>query len=103
MINLPRGNGQTVLVVDDEVSILSITSQTLQAFGYRVLTARDGADALAIYVQHKDEIAVVLTDMMMPIMDGAGTVQALVRVNPAVKNHCSKWPCCEWRRIRTGD
>jgi CheY-like chemotaxis protein len=83
--NLPRGNGQTILVVDDEVSILSITSQTLQAFGYQVMTALNGADALAIYVQHKDEIAVVLTDMMMPIMDGAATVQALMRVNPAVK------------------
>jgi PAS domain S-box-containing protein len=84
-VNLPRGNGETVLVVDDEASILIVTSQTLQAFGYRVLTATDGADALAIYVQHKDEIAVVLTDMMMPVMDGAATIQALMRINPGVK------------------
>ncbi|MGB9069052.1 MAG: PAS domain S-box protein [Candidatus Acidiferrales bacterium] len=84
-VNLPRGNGETVLVVDDEASILIVTSQTLQAFGYRVVTATDGADALAIYVQHKDEIAVVLTDMMMPVMDGAATIQALTRINPKVK------------------
>ena len=45
----PRGNGETVLVVDDEASILTITSQTLQAFGYRVLTATDGAEAVAVY------------------------------------------------------
>ena len=83
--DLPRGNGETVLVVDDEASILIVTSQTLQAFGYRVVTATDGADALAIYVQHKDEIAVVLTDMMMPVMDGAATIQALTRINPGVK------------------
>ncbi len=83
--SLPRGNGETVLVVDDEASVLSITSQTLQAFGYRVLTATDGADAVVVYVQHRNEIAVVLTDMMMPIMDGAATIQALMRVNPAVK------------------
>ncbi len=83
--NLPRGNGETILVVDDEISILSITSQTLQAFGYNVITASDGADALAVYVQHKNQIAIVLTDMMMPIMDGAATVQALSRINPTVK------------------
>jgi PAS domain S-box-containing protein len=83
--SLPRGNGETVLVVDDEASVLTVTSQTLQAFGYRVLTATDGADAVAVYVQHRNEIAVVLTDMMMPVMDGAATIQALTRVNPSVK------------------
>jgi CheY-like chemotaxis protein len=71
--------------VDDEASILTITSQTLQAFGYRVLTATDGATAVAVYVQHLNEIAVVLTDMMMPIMDGAAAIQALKRINPVVK------------------
>jgi PAS domain S-box-containing protein len=81
----PRGKGEVILVVDDEASILSITSQTLLAFGYRVLTATDGADALAIYIQHKDDIDVVLTDMMMPIMDGPASIQALMRVNPKVK------------------
>jgi CheY-like chemotaxis protein len=84
-INLPRGNGETILVVDDEASILTITSQTLQAFGYRVLTATDGAEAVAIYAQHSSEIAVVLTDMMMPIMDGSAVVRVLMRINPAIK------------------
>jgi CheY-like chemotaxis protein len=83
--SLPRGNGETVLVVDDEASILTITSQTLQAFGYRVLTATDGADAVAKYAQHRDEIAVVLTDMAMPIMDGPAMIHALTRMNPAIK------------------
>jgi len=83
--SLPRGNGETVLVVDDEASILIITTQTLQAFGYRVLTATDGAEAVATYVQHRSEIAVVLTDMMMPIMDGVATIHALMRINPLVK------------------
>jgi two-component system cell cycle sensor histidine kinase/response regulator CckA len=83
--SLPRGNGETVLIVDDEASILTITSQTLQAFGYRVLTASDGAEALAMYVQHRHEIGVVLTDMMMPVMDGLVTIHALKRINPLVK------------------
>ena len=83
--SLPRGKGETVLVVDDEASILVITSQTLQAFGYRVLTATDGAEAVAIYAQHRHEIAVVLTDMMMPIMDGPATIRALTKIDPEVK------------------
>jgi len=57
----------------------------LQAFGYRVLTATDGAEAVAIYAKHQNEIAVVLTDMMMPIMDGPATIHALLQFNPNVK------------------
>jgi two-component system cell cycle sensor histidine kinase/response regulator CckA len=84
-INLPRGNGETVLVVDDEASIIIITTQTLQAFGYRVLSAVDGAEAIAVYAEHKEEIAVVLTDMTMPIMDGAAVIRALTKINPSVR------------------
>ncbi len=84
-IALPRGNGETVLLVDDEASILVITRQTLLAFGYRVLTATDGAEAVAVYAEHKKEIDVVLTDMAMPVMDGPASIRALVRINPAIK------------------
>jgi PAS domain S-box-containing protein len=82
---LPRGNGQTILVVDDETSILAITGQTLEHFGYRVLNAHDGAEAVTIYTEKKNEIAVVLTDMMMPIMDGTSLISVLLGINPAVK------------------
>ncbi len=83
--SLPRGRGETVLVVDDEDSIRQITRQALAAFGYRVLVASDGSEAVAIYGQRGSEIDVVLTDMMMPVMDGAATIQALRRLNPAVR------------------
>jgi len=82
---LPQGNGETVLLVDDEAAILKITSKTLQVSGYRVLTAVNGANALAVYLGNKVDIAVVLTDMMMPVMDGTATIHALLRINPAVK------------------
>jgi CheY-like chemotaxis protein len=85
LTSLARGNGETVLVIDDEASILTITKQTLEAFGYRILTAGDGAEAVAVYAEHRDEIAVVLTDVAMPIMDGTATIRALKRVNPAIK------------------
>ncbi len=84
-ISVPRGNGETVLVVDDEASIITITSQTLQAFGYRVLVATDGAEAVAVYAEHRKDIKVVLTDMSMPIMDGAAVIRALTKINPAIK------------------
>jgi len=82
---LPRGHNETILIVDDEASILTITSQTLQAFGYKVLTATDGADAVGVYARNMKEIAIVLTDMMMPVMDGSALIHALTRMDPAVK------------------
>ncbi len=84
MGDLPRGHGETVLVIDDETSILSITQQTLETFGYRVIVASDGAEAVGLYAQHRDTIAAVLTDMVMPIMDGPATINALMRINPRV-------------------
>ena len=83
--DLPLGNGELILVVDDEDSIREITRGTLETFGYRVMTASDGTEALAIYADHKNEIAVVLTDMVMPFMDGPATIRALIRMNPDVR------------------
>ncbi|MDZ7781119.1 MAG: response regulator [Gemmatimonadota bacterium] len=78
------GCGELILVVDDERSIRSITQQTLEAFGYRAVTALDGADALAVYGMRGQEISAVLVDMMMPVMDGTTTIRALRRIDPDV-------------------
>jgi CheY-like chemotaxis protein len=80
-----RGKGETVLVVDDEASIRNIAGKTLTATGYQVMTAADGAEAVALYLKHRNEIAVILTDLMMPVMDGRATIHALLRINPEVK------------------
>jgi PAS domain S-box-containing protein len=82
---IPFGYGELVLVVDDEAAIREIARQTLESYGYRVLTANDGAEAIALYAEQKDEIEVVLTDMMMPYMDGQATIRALHRLDPDVK------------------
>src|SRR5829696_4118187 len=84
-MDLPLGNGELILVVDDEESIREITRSTLETFGYTVLTASDGTEALALYADKKNEIAVVLTDMVMPFMDGPATIRALQRMNPNVR------------------
>ena len=83
--DLPLGHGELILVVDDEQSIREITRGTLETFGYRVLTASDGTEALALYADKKNEIAIVLTDMVMPFMDGPSTIRALQRMNPQVR------------------
>ena len=83
--DLPLGHGELVLVVDDEESITQITKGTLETFGYRVVTASDGTEAVAVYAQNRDEVACVITDMMMPFMDGPATIRALQKMNPRVK------------------
>ena len=82
---LPRGQGELVLVVDDEADVRQVVQQILEAFGYWVLLAADGIEATALYASRKDEIAVVVTDMMMPLMDGPATIQALMNLNPQVR------------------
>jgi CheY-like chemotaxis protein len=83
--SLPRGMGETVLVVDDERAIRDIMERTLTRFGYQVLVAANGAEAVALYAQQQHRIDVVLTDMAMPIMDGPATAVALRSINPNVK------------------
>ena len=82
---LPEGNGELILVVDDEATICEITKNTLNSHNYKVLTASDGIGALAIYAQHKERISLVLIDMMMPGIDGPSTILKLQRINPEVK------------------
>jgi PAS domain S-box-containing protein len=82
---LVRGRGERILLVDDESCVRDIARQTLEAFGYRVVTAADGAEAIAEYAQRGSQIALVVTDMLMPIMDGPATVRALTRMNPQVR------------------
>ncbi len=79
---LPRGNGELILVVDDEPAVLEVTKQTLDAFGYKTVTAQDGADAIAVFSRVKDQISLVLTDMMMPVLDGAAAIRVLRKMQP---------------------
>jgi two-component system, cell cycle sensor histidine kinase and response regulator CckA len=83
--DVPLGHGELVLVVDDEAAIREITRSTLETFGYNAITAGDGTEAVAIFAQNKDAIEVVLTDMMMPYLDGTGTIRALQKMDPNVK------------------
>lgn len=82
---VPRGNGELILVVDDEIALCQTLEIMLETYGYRVLTASDGVEAVALYIQYQNEIDAVLLDLMMPSMDGEMTSRALHEINPFVK------------------
>src|SRR3989441_971357 len=82
---LPLGKGELLLVVDDEAAVRDIAQATLEMYNYEVIVAKDGAEAVAQYAQHKDEVKAVLLDMMMPIMDGPAAIRVLESMNPQVK------------------
>jgi two-component system cell cycle sensor histidine kinase/response regulator CckA len=80
----PRGEGELLLVVDDEKNIRDTIRDLLVKYGYQVITAADGAEATMEYARHGKEIKVVITDLEMPIMDGATLVQVLKKMNPSL-------------------
>ena len=84
-VKLADGGGEVILVVDDEDSIRDITKTSLESHNYKTLTACDGVEAIAIYAEHQEQISVVLTDMVMPTMDGITTIRTLKKINPDVK------------------
>ena len=78
----PRGHGELILIVDDEPTLLTVMQRTLEKYGYRVLTAAAGDQALAIFTSQSADIKAVITDLMMPGMDGPKLVRALRQLNP---------------------
>ncbi len=81
---VPRGEGELILVVEDEQAVREAMRRSLEAFGYRVLTAVDGADGVAAFGRSSSEIALVVTDLMMPVLDGITAIRALRRIDPEV-------------------
>ena len=81
----PRGRGETVLVIDDEPGVREVAQVLLKAAGYHTLVAANGPDGLALYRQHAAGIAAVITDLMMPVMQGAEVIAGLRTINPAVR------------------
>lgn len=82
---IPDGNGEAILVVDDEESIREVSKELLETHGYKVIVAGNGAEALAVYMREKDDIKLVVTDLVMPILNGPETIRSLKRVNPEIK------------------
>jgi signal transduction histidine kinase len=80
----PSGNGERILVVDDEETILAIARAALQNFGYKVIIANGGIEAVSLFSQYPD-IRVLISDLAMPLMDGRTTVAELRKLKPDIK------------------
>jgi PAS domain S-box-containing protein len=79
------GGRETVLLVDDEESVIAATAGMLRRLGYHVLTARSGEEAVAALGEHRGRIDIVILDLVMPAMDGAKTCQAIKSIEPGVR------------------
>jgi len=100
---LPRGGDETILVVDDEEYIRRVNEQTLTEFGYRVLTARDGVQAIEALRDAAGRVDLVLLDMVMPRRGGPRTLEKILEIEPAMKvviacGHSVTWDQEEARR-----
>ncbi|MBI5474040.1 MAG: response regulator [Ignavibacteriae bacterium] len=82
---IPEGAGELVLVAEDEPIIREITKDSLERHGYRTVVANDGIEALSLFLQHKDDVKLVVLDMIMPYMDGPSTIRALEKMDPEVR------------------
>lgn len=82
---MPRGTGECILVIDDEDSIRRLLQATLRRAGYRVLVAGNGEEGVTQFTAHPGEIALVLTDLMMPVMDGIAAIRALRALDPTLR------------------
>jgi PAS domain S-box-containing protein len=80
-----QGQGELILLVDDEEAIREVTKAILESYNYQSITAKNGMEAITIYAQYQDQIKVVLMDIMMPEMDGNTAIRTLKTINPQVK------------------
>lgn len=81
---MPRGASELVLLVEDDATLREMLGSVLQCSGYRVIACRDGVEAIVQYNAHAAEVALVLTDITMPQLNGAVLAQMLRKLNPAL-------------------
>ena len=79
------GGGETVLLVEDELMLLELTKTILKKLGYTVLTAVTPGEALSLAGKHKDEIHLLITDVVMPEMNGSDLARELLLIYPNLK------------------
>jgi len=83
--SMPPGGSETLLLVDDEEPVRRLGQRLLTSFGYRVLVAASGQEALDLYRRQGPEISLVILDLVMPKMGGKQCLEKLLEINPAVK------------------
>ena len=81
----PRGEGETILLVDDEPHLRDIVARQLVGANYRVIKASNGNEALKLYEQHRKQISLIILDLLMPGMGGKQCLEALRKLDPNVR------------------
>jgi two-component system, cell cycle sensor histidine kinase and response regulator CckA len=81
----PVHGRETVLLVDDEEMIRNLGRTILQRYGYEVLLAEDGQDAIEVYERERERIDLVILDLTMPRLSGHDAFRQLMRINPDVR------------------
>jgi len=82
---LPTGGGELILLVEDEDAVRDVLRTMLERLGYRVIVAASGPEAIRLYQRHMGQIALVLSDMVMPDMNGLALFQALRTLDPRAR------------------
>ena len=80
-----EGHGETILLVDDNATVLETGRDVLEGLGYKVLTAVDGLTAIELYKSHATEVDLIILDLVMPNMVGVRALQAIRDVDPDAK------------------
>src|SRR5271157_3629623 len=80
-----QGNGELILIVDDEEMIRKMVSIMLEENGYRSIVASDGSEAVTLFARHKNEVNLAIVDLMMPVMDGKACIKALRKLDSNIK------------------
>jgi len=83
--SVPQGGRETILVVEDEPAVRSLIQKTLEKHGYRVFSANGGNQALEIALDHREPIDLLVTDVVMPGMDGRSVAQSLLSLHPEMR------------------
>jgi PAS domain S-box-containing protein len=84
-IDIIKGGSETILIVDDERTILDYAEEMLNRFGYKTLTATTGEEALAVYAAQMNQVELIILDLNMPGMGGRRSLEELIRIDPQVK------------------
>ncbi|HEX7654748.1 MAG TPA: response regulator, partial [Verrucomicrobiae bacterium] len=80
------GNSELILVVDDEPAVRRLASAILMRNGYRTITASEGREGAALFARHRDEIRLVISDVMMPQLDGPGMLREIKQISPSTRS-----------------
>ncbi len=84
-ITIPKGGTETILLAEDDEEVRELTKTVLDGFGYKVIEAIDGEDAIRKFMEDKDKIQLLILDVIMPKKSGKEAYDEIKKTNPNIK------------------